>query len=152
MSWENNGFNAHNFALLPPGSPLHEYYRFVPPNYDQLRICFAGLMMAYKGPHLILEALDYLKKLKIPFSCEFAGDFKDPAFEQQFKQRVRQYQLENSIRLLGFCDREQLRSMFDRSNVLVMPSVFEEPLVRCKLRRKRLVWPWCGRRWGAIKI
>ena len=98
---EKNGFNAQNFALLPPGSPLHEYYRFVPPNYDQLRICFAGLMMAYKGPHLILEALDYLKKLKIPFSCEFE-DFKDPAFEQQFKQRVRQYQLEDSIRLLGF--------------------------------------------------
>jgi glycosyltransferase involved in cell wall biosynthesis len=130
---ETNGFKAHNFALLPPGSPLHEYYRFVPPNYDQLRICFAGLMMAYKGPHLILEALDYLKKLKIPFSCEFAGDFKDPAFEQQFKQRVRQYQLENSIRLLGFCDREQLRAMFDRSNVLVMPSVFEEPFGKVQI-------------------
>ena len=130
---ENNGFKAHNFALLPPGSPLHEYYRFVPPNYDQLRICFAGLMMAYKGPHLILEALDYLKKLKIPFSCEFAGDFKDPAFEVHFKQRVRQYQLGDSIRLLGFCDREQLRAMFDRSNVLVMPSVFEEPFGKVQI-------------------
>ncbi len=128
-----NGFNAHNFALLPPGSPLHEYCRFVPPNYDQLRICFAGLMMAYKGPHLILEALDYLKKLKIPFSCEFAGDFKDPAFEQQFKLQMRQYQLEDSIRLLGFCDREQLRAMYDRSNVLVMPSVFEEPFGKVQI-------------------
>jgi glycosyltransferase involved in cell wall biosynthesis len=77
--------------------------------------------------------LDYLKKLKIPFSCEFAGDFKDPAFEQQFKQRVRQYQLEDSIRLLGFCDREQLRAMFDRSNVLVMPSIFEEPFGKVQI-------------------
>lgn len=130
---QENGFAAQNFALLPPGSPLHEYYRFVPPNYDQLRICFAGLMMAYKGPQLILEALDYLKKLKIPFTCEFAGDFKDPAFEQQFKLQMRQYQLEDSIRLLGFCDREQLRAMYDRSNVLVMPSIFEEPFGKVQI-------------------
>ena len=128
-----NGYDAKNFALLPPGSPLQEYYRFVPPRLDRLRICFAGLMMGYKGPHLILEALAVLKQLGVPFTCEFAGDFKDPVFERQFKALIAKHSLAGEVRLLGFCGRQQLGAMFDRSNVLVMPSIFEEPFGKVQI-------------------
>jgi glycosyltransferase involved in cell wall biosynthesis/SAM-dependent methyltransferase len=130
---QRNGYVAKQFALLPPGSPLQEYYRLMPPAFDRLRICFAGLMMGYKGPHILVEALGFLKKLNIPFTCEFAGDFKDPAYEQYFKQILGKAGIGAQVRLLGFCDRAGLAAMFDRSNVLVMPSVFEEPFGKVQI-------------------
>jgi glycosyltransferase involved in cell wall biosynthesis/SAM-dependent methyltransferase len=128
-----NGYQPSHFALLPPGSPLHEYYRFVVPRFDRLRICFAGLMMAYKGPHLIVEALGLLKKLGLVFTCEFAGNFKDPVYERQFKHLLMKHGVSKEVRLHGFCGRQQLADMFDRSNVLVMPSVFEEPFGKVQI-------------------
>ena len=127
------GYLAGEFACLPPGSPLHEYYRLTMPRTDRLRICFAGLMMAYKGPHLILQALQILKKLQIPFTCEFAGDFKNAKYEGQFKQWIRQFNLTRDVRLLGFCGRRELGAMYARSNVLVMPSIFEEPFGKVQI-------------------
>ncbi|MFP4157541.1 MAG: glycosyltransferase [Opitutales bacterium] len=121
------GYHPAHFACLPPGSPLHEYYRLMPPRTDRLRICYAGLMMGYKGPHLILEALHLLKQLNIPFSCEFAGDFKGSKYKAQFEQMIRQWNLGPQVRVLGFCNRRELGAMFARSNVLVLPSIFEEP-------------------------
>jgi len=130
---QKSGYHAAHFACLPPGSPLHEYFRLVPPRTDRLRICYAGLMMGYKGPHLILEALKLLKKLQIPFTCEFAGDFKNSQYAAQFKHLVRQGDLSGSVRLLGFCNRDQLAAMYARSNVLVMPSIFEEPFGKVQI-------------------
>ena len=130
---KKEGYQPKNFALVPPGSTLNEYYRFFLPNYQQLRICYAGLMMHYKGPHLILEALHFLKKSKVPFSCEFAGDFRDSNYEVFFKKLIKNYDLAKEVRLLGFCTNDKLRGMFDRSNVLIMPSIFEEPFGKVQI-------------------
>ncbi|MFO7724211.1 MAG: glycosyltransferase, partial [Oceanipulchritudo sp.] len=130
---QENGYGAKNFAVLPAGAPLHEYYRAMPPAMDQLRICYAGLIMAYKGPHLLVQALGMLKKIGVPFSCEFAGDTKDPKYFAQLKALVRKNGIEKQVRFLGFQDRAGLAAMFARNNTLVFPSVFQEPFGKVQI-------------------
>lgn len=122
-----------NFFTLAPGSPLQDYYRLFPPRFDQLRICYAGLIMAYKGPHVLVRALGLLKNIGIPFTCELAGDFKDPHYKAKLENLIRSEDLEHSIKFLGFCNRGQLSAMYARSNVMVVPSVFEEPFGKSRV-------------------
>jgi glycosyltransferase involved in cell wall biosynthesis len=130
---QRNGYKAGAFAVLPAGAPLHEYYRLVPPAFDTLRICYAGLVMGYKGPHLLVEALGMLKKLGVSFSCEIAGDMKDPNYAAAFKSLIAKQGLREEVRLLGFQNRKGLAAMYSRCNTLVFPSVFEEPFGKVQI-------------------
>lgn len=115
------------YPILPPGAPIEEYYRAFSPHLDRLRICFVGLMLPYKGSQILIQALVRLKQLNIHFSCEFAGDTTDSEFVDDLKQQAKESCIENQIRFLGYLNRKELSSLYARSNVLVFPSVFEEP-------------------------
>jgi len=130
---QRNGYCAGRFEVLPAGAPLENYYRLFPPSFNRLRICYAGLMMGYKGPHLLVEALGILKRLGVPFSCEMAGDLKDLAFARHLRQLIEVHHLKGDVRFLGFQSREGLAAMFARNNLFVFPSVFEEPFGKVQI-------------------
>jgi glycosyltransferase involved in cell wall biosynthesis len=127
------GYLAENFDVLPPGSPLHAYYRAFLPRFDRLRICFAGLVMAYKGPHVLVQALSLLKKAGVDFTCEIAGDPKDPRFGEYLRQMIAKEDLDKAVRLIGFQSRKSLAALYARSNTMVFPSVFEEPFGKSQI-------------------
>ncbi|MEX0322902.1 MAG: glycosyltransferase [Puniceicoccaceae bacterium] len=130
---QKGGYPARNYFVLHPGSPLKDYYRLIPPRFDQLRICYAGLIMAYKGPQVLVQALGLLRKIGIPFTCEIAGDTKDPAFLNQLQALIRSEGIADAVKLIGFCNRRQLAALYARSNVMVFPSVFEEPFGKSQI-------------------
>ena len=74
------GYPIENFAVLPPGSPLADYFMAFPPQRARLRIAFAGLLMPYKGAHVLVEALAYLMRVGIDFECHLAGDSTAPDY------------------------------------------------------------------------
>ena len=124
---EKKGFIYRRTSVVYPGSALEGFYRYFLPEFDRLRICFAGLLMPYKGAHVLSSALAVLQEWGIPFTCEFAGDTTDPTFVAQIKTFAEEHRFSDKIRFTGFLNRSELAALYARSNVMVFPSLFEEP-------------------------
>lgn len=127
------GYPAKRYSVITPGSPIEDYYRFVMPSFHDLRLCFAGLLMPYKGCQTLLYALAILKQNNIPFQCEIAGDSTDPEFLDRLKAYVEKEGMGKQIRFLGFLDKPGLAALYARSNVMVFPSVFDEPFGKSQI-------------------
>ena len=110
-----------------PGARVSEFAMPMAPLRRRLHIAYASLVMPYKGPHVLMGALEELARRRIDFTCTIAGDSTDSAFLQHLHQRAQVGALRSRVRLPGYLDRPKLRALFARCNVLVFPSVFEEP-------------------------
>lgn len=127
------GYSFARYAVLPPGSPLAEYYRAFPPQREVLRIAFASLLMPYKGAHVLMEALGYLKASGIAFDCTFAGDTTSPDYLETIKGFAAQRGFLDRLQFTGFLAKKELAALYARTNVLVFPSVFEEPFGKTQI-------------------
>ena len=136
--WVNDNLRAKGYpftryAVLPPGSPLAEYYRAFPPQRSGLKIAFASLLMPYKGAHVLMEALGHLKKSGIAFECTFAGDTTSPDYLEKIKAFAAQRGFLDRLQFPGFLAKKELAALYARTNVLVFPSVFEEPFGKTQI-------------------
>ena len=113
--------------VVYPGARVDRFFRFHLPDRRRLRICFAGLVMPYKGVHILVEALARLHQSGIDFTAEIAGDSTNPQFISNLQDFIQRSGMTDRITFTGFLDRIQLPALFARSNVLVFPSIFEEP-------------------------
>ncbi|WPL11570.1 glycosyltransferase [Thiorhodovibrio litoralis] len=127
------GYRFPNTAVLPPGSELHACYRAFPARFDVLRLCFVGLVMPYKGPQILMQALAELHRHGIPFTCEFAGDTTAPEFVEQLKSFAGNWGFTDRVVFSGYLDRTRLPQLYARSNVLVFPSQFAEPFGKSQI-------------------
>jgi hypothetical protein len=96
------------------------------PALDKLRIAYAGIVLPYKGPHILIEALKRLQDRGLDFCCALAGTTTDVGFVNQLKRYVVASGMEDKIDFLGFLPRTQLKACFAKNNVLVFPSIVEE--------------------------
>ncbi len=136
--WVNEGLRVKGYpfsryAVVPPGSPLADYYRAFPPQRASLRIVFASLLMPYKGAHVLLEALGHLTKSGVAFECTLAGDTTSPAYLEKLKKYAIQQGFFDSLHFPGFVAKRELAALYARCNVLVFPSVFEEPFGKTQI-------------------
>lgn len=120
-----DGFTGPARTVLYPGARVDSFYRPLAPACDRLRIAFASLLTPYKGPQVLTNALAILQHNGIDFECEFAGDAPDAAFATALRDFCARFG--DRVRFTGFQDRRGMAALFDRSNVLVFPSIFEEP-------------------------
>ncbi len=137
-AWVNENLRAKGYpftryAVLAPGSPLEDYYRVFPPQRTKLRIAFAGLLMPYKGAHVLIEALGHLTKSGVPFECTLAGDSTSPEYLERLKTYAIRQGFFDSLSFPGFLAKTELAALYARSNVLVFPSVFEEPFGKTQI-------------------
>ena len=84
-------------------------------------------MLPYKGAHVLVEALARLHHHGVDFTAEIAGDAPDAEYREKLLACIRQGGIEGKVKLTGFLNREGLTALFARSNVLVFPSLFQEP-------------------------
>lgn len=136
--WVNRGLRAKNFPIsryevVPPGSPLTDYFRAWTPQRERLRIAYAGLLMPYKGAHVLVAALAHLKRAGIEFECTLAGDTTRPEYLESLRAIAKQYGFADQLNFPGFLGKRELAALFARSNVLVFPSVFEEPFGKTQI-------------------
>jgi glycosyltransferase involved in cell wall biosynthesis len=121
------GYAPARMETVYPGARMDRFFRLFLPETAPLRICYASIVLPYKGPHVLVQALVRLRRRKIPFTAEIAGEAPDPEFLADLRDAVEAAGLEQQVRFPGFLDRAGLAAMFGRSNVLVFPSKFAEP-------------------------
>lgn len=121
------GYAPARMETLYPGARVDRFFRFFPPDLGRLRICFAGLVLPYKGPHVLVDALVRLHRAGVDFSAEIAGDAPDAGYLGKLREAVRATGLGAKVGFTGFLDRTGLGALFARNNVLVFPSQFAEP-------------------------
>ncbi len=121
------GYKPGRLETLYPGARVDRFFRLFLPDTARLRICYASLMLPYKGADTLVRALAHLHEVGVDFSAEIAGDAPDAKFLAEMRELVRARGLEDKVCFTGFLDRRGLSALFARSNVLVFPSRFQEP-------------------------
>lgn len=120
------GYAPAGMATVYPGARIDRYYHLFLPDLGRLRIAFAGLVLPYKGPQVLVEALAALRQQGVDFTAEIAGDTTDPTFVEKLRTFCAQAGMADRVTFPGFLDRGGLAGLFARSNVLVFPSQVPE--------------------------
>jgi len=85
-------------------------------------ILFVGNMIWAKGPNILLDAFNLLKKKK-NLKLIFAGDGH---YLEGSKRRVSELKLDGYVIFTGWVSRKDLMSIYNLSDVVVIPSLFPE--------------------------
>jgi glycosyltransferase involved in cell wall biosynthesis len=130
--WNGRVFREAGFAptrveTLYPGARVDRFFRLLLPEISRVRLCYASLVLPYKGVHTLVKALVALHREGLDFSAEIAGDAPDAAFLANLQSEVRAAGIEAKVKFTGFLNRDGLKALFGRSNLLVFPSEFDEP-------------------------
>jgi colanic acid/amylovoran biosynthesis glycosyltransferase len=102
-----------------------------------LKLLAVGRLHAVKDHAFLVRACAQLKALGVNFECSIAG--KGPE-RRNLESLVRRFGLENQVALLGFVPDEQMDSLYDRADVVVLtsrsegiPVVLMEAMARGKI-------------------
>ncbi|HET7535556.1 MAG TPA: glycosyltransferase [Candidatus Didemnitutus sp.] len=121
------GYAPTRIETLYPGARVDRFFRLFLPDTRRLRICYASLMLPYKGANTLVHALGRLHAAGVDFTAEIAGDAPNADFLKEMQDYVTAHGMEAKVKFTGFLDRRSLSDLFARSNVLVFPSQFNEP-------------------------
>ncbi|MBF2097359.1 MAG: glycosyltransferase family 4 protein [Gloeomargaritaceae cyanobacterium C42_A2020_066] len=121
------GYPMQNAVTVHPGAPVQEFYRENLPKRDCLRIAYASLLMPYKGPHVLLEALYRLHQNGVEFTATLAGGSLLPPFVDSLVRTVAECGMAECVHFPGTLTRQGLKDLYRSHNILVFPSVFQEP-------------------------
>ena len=91
-----------------------------------LRVCFAGLMMASKGPHTLLEAALILRSRGVFIELMLAGGNFQGNYTSQMEQFCSSHGLHNQVKFISQLTRDQLARFFSVNHVCVFPSIYPE--------------------------
>ena len=123
---QKNGYPFKQTSVVYPGAMVEEFRMRIPTSLDRLRIAYASIVLPYKGPHILINALKKLHDQGIDFACSIAGTSTNMDFVNQLKSFVTQSGMDEKIRFLGNLNREELKQLFARHNTLVFPSIVKE--------------------------
>jgi len=103
-------------------------FRNRPPSKCLQRLLYVGTIAPHKGVHTAIEALKLLVSAgHRSATLTVAGGSIVPEYEAQIRQMVSSYQLEEHVRFTGQLPREQLPSIYQEHDVLLFPSIWDEP-------------------------
>ncbi len=138
-SWGKRDLVSHyrlpgeKVAVVPGGSVLGEYPDPSARDLDEVRakltlpdsfLLYPAQTWPHKNHERLLEALALLKRregLAVPLVCPGKGN----RFFARIEQRVRELDLERTVRFPGFVSPLELRALYRLSRGLVFPSRFE---------------------------
>lgn len=89
-----------------------------------LQVLFLGNVISRKGLHILLDALNGIPtdtwRLSVVGSLEL-----DSAYAKRILHRVRRNGLDAAVKFFGALDENELKQVFETSQILVMPSSYE---------------------------
>ena len=108
-------------------SPLEdgEKNRLLGTRNHPLRICFAGLLMASKGAHTLVEALVNLKGQGIEIQGHLAGDTFQAGYRERLEEILKINGLDE-VRFTGQLNKASLARFFRLHHICVFPSIHPE--------------------------
>lgn len=127
------GYPLDEIGVVYPGAFIQQFQMCCLPSLDKLRIVFASLVLPYKGPQTLIEALAILHYAGVDFECSIAGDAPLQDFLSSLKTVAKTRGFENKVHFLGYIPHKELVDIFATHNVLVFPSVWEEPFGRSQV-------------------
>jgi glycosyltransferase involved in cell wall biosynthesis len=95
-------------------------------------VLYAGKLSWGKGPHLLIEALPAIRAALTDKSLCVTLAGQGP-LRAHLEQRVAELGLVNQVNFVGQLPHEQLQRLYAQSNVVVVPSVWQEPFGRVAL-------------------
>ena len=90
------------------------------------RLLFVGQVLPHKGVHTLVEALALLDTTAAPVTLTIAGDADNP-YGHELRRRVGELGLEESVSFRGRVPRAEIVALYHDHDVLVFPSVWNEP-------------------------
>ena len=124
---QQQGYPVETAQTIYPGAEVADFYQVELPPRDRLRIVYAGLVMHYKGPDVLIEALYLLHEAGVDFTATIAGGSLTPEFARVLQEFVESEGLQEKICFTGLLSRQELMQLYRTHNVWVLPSRFEEP-------------------------
>jgi len=91
-----------------------------------LKVCFAGLLMASKGAHTLLEALILLRQQGLAIQASVAGDKFQVGYQDQLEQLLARHDLADMVQFVGQLNRQALARFYALHHVGVFPSIHPE--------------------------
>ncbi|MFC1734851.1 glycosyltransferase family 4 protein [Candidatus Hydrogenedentota bacterium] len=89
---------------------------------DVFTILSIGRLVPQKCQTYLVEACKALKERGVEFECLIIGDGPD---ERKLKAMIREYGLEDVVKLRGPAFQEEIRRYYDMADVFVLPSLIE---------------------------
>jgi glycosyltransferase involved in cell wall biosynthesis len=97
----------------------------------KIRVLYAGALAEHKGVHTILDGIVKIKELllqdKIELSLVGSGH---PDYERRLKSQIAHNDLERWVQLPGRIDPENMPALLRSYDILLFPSIYDEPLPR----------------------
>ena len=121
------GYPLNEISVVYPGALVKEFKMHILPAQDKLRIAYASIVLPYKGPQILIEALTSIHERGVDFHCSLAGGTTDEKFVDELRKFIADAGMEDKVEFLGFLPRKRLKGFLARHNVLAFPSVFQEP-------------------------
>jgi glycogen synthase len=124
------GFNAEKIEAIHLGVPMELFS----PNgrlrssQGPVRFLYVGALWEGKGPQVALQALgQLLQKLDLPPTHLDIYGQGTPSFLAYLQEVARQNGVDGHATIHGFIEREQLASVYQNHDVLLFPSLWDEP-------------------------
>ncbi len=133
VTLSKGGMTIPNARVIYNGIDLSQFY-FPPKKLAQgqpLRLMFAGAISLEKGVGTALEAMALLKRKYSAKEIHLTLIGKGQAsIVARFKEYCRAQNLESFITFYDWIDRSQMPEILQKHDVLLFPSLWEEPLAR----------------------
>ncbi|HEY2961171.1 MAG TPA: glycosyltransferase family 4 protein [Pyrinomonadaceae bacterium] len=105
-----------------------DQFRFTEKPDEPTRLLFVGQLTPHKGVHTAVEAMRLLKENgHKSITLTIVGDSVLTDFKAQLKQAVTANKLEQQVRFVGQVRREEMPQFYEDHDVLIFPSVWDEP-------------------------
>jgi glycosyltransferase involved in cell wall biosynthesis len=99
-----------------------------PPAREGVRFLYVGSLWEGKGPQVAIRALGKLiQQSRIPRACLEIYGHGTAGFMEYLQQVVKESKVENHVTFHGFVQREELAHVYRTHDVLLFPSIWDEP-------------------------
>lgn len=142
-----------NFGV--PAEKIHVIYNIAPSlqvkdsaiENDIPIILALGRMNREKGFHVLLKALSSVDKDCVPFVLHLVGDGSE---KRNLQLLARNLGIENKVKFLPWIDKEEVYSLYAKCDLVVLPSIYEEPFGRVALEAATCGKPVIASRVGGL--
>ena len=129
---EDAGIPSEQIYVVHNGVELDDFaMRDLSSADDVVRIVYAGRLTPEKGVHTVVEALSIFvsNDPSVSVSLSIVGGGPS-AYEHQLRKLVQNAHLEEFVNFTGQVPREQMPEILTEHDILVLPSIWQEPLAR----------------------
>jgi glycogen(starch) synthase len=104
-------------------------YPYAAEKQQPYRLLFVGRLIKSKGAHTAIEALKILRDQfhLTSATLTIVGGGTQAEEEAYYHQLPASYQLDSSVHFTGMLSREEIKSIYQSHDILIFPSVWEEP-------------------------